>query len=235
MNARIKELEKQLEEVKAEYQEFAYIVSHDFRAPFRQIDGFAKIILNKDIEQFNEKTKDRFMSIAGAAENGQRMLESLLDFSRAKVDRDNFEEVDCNATLEEVKKGLGKKIKSSSASIKSSELPKITGEKEKIYQIFYNLIDNAIKFQAEGNEPKVELSTKKNNGKWEFSIRDNGIGIRDRFQKSIFSPLRKGGTGDDYEGDGTGLAVAKKIVNQHGGDMWLKYSDETGSEFKFTL
>lgn len=233
-----KELEntkRELNDLKQEYREFTYIVSHDFRAPFRQIEGFSQFILKDATSEFDEKTKKRFESIKTASIDGHRMLDSLLEFSNANVNRNSFTTINSNELIRKVKEDLHDEIKSSQAEIFANSLPNILGDEEQIYEVFHQLIDNSIKFQNTHNKPVISISTIENNGKHKFSIKDNGIGIRDNFKDKIFFPLRKAGTGDDYSGNGIGLAIVKKIINQHGGDIWLHDSNNTGSEFAFTL
>ena len=231
----IDDLEKQLKDLKEEYELFTYTISHDLKAPFRQIEGFARIILNSKSEEFDEKTNERFNLIIDAATDCQNLLNALTEFSRVEVSESTFEEFDCNDAVNSAIVRLSEDIESTSADIIVKDLPNITADKPAVERLFLELIENSIKFHKQGNKPAIEISCKACGSKNEFSIKDNGIGILEKFEDRIFTILRKGGHSNQYTGMGLGLSIAKKIATQHGGSLSLSSSSENGSVFKFVI
>lgn len=229
------EIKKKLAALQSEYDEFAYIVSHDLGAPFRQIEGFSEIILSKLGDSFDEKTKRHFGLIASGAQNGKAIIRGLLEYSRLNTASEPFIEVNCNEVLKDAKASLSELIQSSNAKITSSDLPVIVADKTQITQLFRHLLKNALIYQRENISPKVEISVNKTQKKWRFSISDNGTGIRETHEESIFKVLRRGVKENGPTGDGMGLALAKKILVRHDGSIWLEESSEKGAVFCFEI
>lgn len=231
----LKRTQKELEDIKAEYHEFAYVVSHDLGAPFRTIKGFAGIIAKSHEDSFDEKTKRHFDLIVKGAEQGKKILEALLEFSRLNTKAEPFTEVDCNTVLSEVMTELADSIQTSNAQIEISDLPTIAADKQQITQVFYHLLKNALTYQAEDNQPHITINSQKKEHDWEFCIKDNGIGIQSNLTEKIFKVLRRAVGEDEYPGAGMGLAIAKKILQRHGGDIRVETEKGAGAAFYFTL
>lgn len=235
MTDELEQTKKELAALKEEYEEFAYIVSHDLSAPFRQIGGFAQIVAQNHGQDFDEKTRKQFEFILSGADKGGRLMEALLKYSRLNTKAGPFELIDLNSTLNEAKAQLSSVINVQNATISSPELPAAVGEERQITQLFYHLLHNALLYQADGNQPNIEISISDKADHWEYAIKDNGIGIHNNLKDKIFKVLRRGVTDEEYPGDGMGLALAKKIVQHHHGEIWLQSTPKHGSTFYFTM
>lgn len=224
-----------IEDLRKEFKDFAYIISHDLNAPFRQIQGFAKLIQKRNYENFDEKSRDHFDMIIEATEKCQNLIEELLKFSRIQVDEEKFQKVDLSNLVKKIQKNLETNYKDKNLNISIKNLSKVFGDETQLEKVFFNLLDNSIKFQKENSQIEIEISQREDNDKNLLSISDNGIGIKENFKQQVFEMFRKGGYGEEYEGLGAGLAISKKIINLHGGDIWIESSNDSGTEIKFYL
>ena len=235
LKQKLADTQKALDELQAEYQEFAYVVSHDFSAPFRQIEGFAKMISQRNEDGFDEKTKKQFEFITQGTEKCQRLIESLLEYSRLNTLSELFEDIDCNEIMSDVTSRLARKIKESNAKINYSNLPQIMGDYRQISTLFYHLIDNSIKFQTGDSTPIIHIDAKDKDTNWQFEIKDNGIGIDAKHFNKVFVILRRAVREIDYAGEGMGLALARKIIQSHNGKIWISEDTEDGTSICFTI
>ena len=163
------------------------------------------------------------------------LIKDILNYSRVGK-RDKPELIDLKEIIDMVSSSLESKIKETNTELIVSHLPHIIGNKTELYQLFLNLISNAIKFVPKEKIAKIEISCLKlENEMWEFSVTDNGIGIEAEYQEKIFEIFQRLNFKGDYEGNGIGLAICKKIVENHGGRIWLKSKLGKGSTFMFTL
>lgn len=226
---------KRLEELEKEYEEFAYVISHDLTAPFRQIDGMAQIILRRNPDKFDEKTLQYFRFITSGAKTGQEILEALLKFSRLNTKTQPFETVDCNELVAKVIEEFATEIQTSEAQIETTQCPAVLGDKNQIQELFYQLIKNALLYRKLDFSPLIKIGAKKNENAWEFCIQDNGIGIPEKLMNRTFTVLRRAVDEEEYPGFGIGLPIAKKIVQRHGGKIWLESEENVGTKVYFTL
>lgn len=227
--------QKELAQVKAEYQEFVYVVSHDLRAPLRQIEGFAEIVISKHVDSFDEKTKHHFELITGGSAKARQLLDALVNYSRVETHAEECVPLNCNTLVDEVIKQLSDLGLVAKADISYQNLPDVIAEKNQISQLFYSLIHNALLYQLPTAHPKIVIQAEELEHEWQFCIMDNGIGVKDNVRDKIFTVLRRGVSDKKYSGMGMGLAMAKKILSRHGGDIYLKASSDEGSSFSFTL
>ncbi|MBL4629621.1 MAG: hypothetical protein JKY14_00110 [Paraglaciecola sp.] len=227
--------QQELDVLKAEYQEFVYIVSHDLKAPLRQISGFTEMIAEKYAESIDDKSKRHVELILRGSEKANQILQVLTDYSRLNTLSEPFTGIDCNVTVEDIKQQLADLIEHSGAEITVVDLPEIVGDQAQISQVFYHLIHNALYYQHPENKPKIVIEAKEFTHLWQFCIRDNGIGIPVNLTEKIFKVLRRAVPDKKYLGMGVGLAIAKKILARHGGELWLAKPHEVGSSFYFTL
>lgn len=227
--------QKELEALKAEYEEFAYVVSHDLSGLFRTIEGFSNIIAKKHADSLDDKTKRHFSLIASDSTKGNAIFEVLLEFSRLNKKAEPFSEVDCNELIEEAKNSLVDLISTSMAIVTSTSLPTVTGDRRQLALLFHNLLKNALVFQEPGNQPKISIKTEQKGEYWQFAIKDNGIGIQSNLTEKIFKVLRRAVGEDEYPGAGMGLATVKKIIQRHHGDIWVETEKGVGSTFFFTI
>lgn len=228
-------LQKELDELRTEYQSFVYAVGHDLAAPFRQIEGFSNIILDEHGDQFDEKTKRHFSFVISGSEKGKAILNALLNYSRLVNAEFNSSVVDSNKVLNEVKEELSVLIEDSGAQFSCNALPGIVGDYKQIHMLFYQLIHNALHYSRPGESPIISLNAVEQGELWKFDIRDNGIGIREKMFDKIFIALRRGVAEKKYSGIGMGLTIAKAVSRRHGGEIWVESEEGVGSTISFTL
>ena len=231
----LEKVKQELAALKAEYEEFVYIISHDLSAPLRQIEGFADIIESNHSDSFDEKTKRHFALIHSGATQATQILTALTNYSRLNTRAQPFALMDCNEIVAQVLAELSPLIAEMGASINCVELPSIIGDSEQIKLLFACLIENALIYQLPGNKPVIFISAKDDNNFWQFSINDNGIGVPENLTEKIFKVLRRGVSSKKYPGLGMGLAIAQKILQKHLGDISLNVDTNTGSTFTFKI
>jgi len=164
----------------------------------------------------------------------QALIKDLLDYSQVGTKAKSFESTDCLSAIDRAVFNLQAAIKESSAMITHDTLPSVMADSSQLIRLFQNLIGNAIKFRSK-EAPKIHISAKKLGGKWVFSIKDNGIGIDPKFANRIFVTFQRLHGGKEYPGTGIGLATCKKIVERHGGRIWVESEPGKGSIFYFTI
>ncbi|RYD72349.1 MAG: PAS domain-containing protein [Sphingobacteriales bacterium] len=231
------ELEKKIIELKRsnnDLEQFAYIASHDLMEPLRMINNFTQLLL-KHLDAKDADSLEFQHYIVSGISRMERMVKDLLDYSRVGRTDTVFEQVDLNEIIEKVKNNLYEKIQETKAEIIYHELPNVRAVPSLISQVFQNLISNAIKFAKPNVPVKIEISSSRDDGEWEFCVKDNGIGIDEKFADRIFIIFQRLHTQDKYSGSGIGLAITKKIIDFHGGKVWLKSQLGKGCNFHFTL
>lgn len=182
-----------------------------------------------------DKDADEFIAFAvDGANRMQRLINDLLTFSRVGTRGQPPAPTDCNAVLKDVLDNLQITIEENSASINSDPLPTVMADASQLTHLFQNLIANAIKFHGE-QAPKIHVSARRQDNEWVFSVRDNGIGIAPEFFERIFVIFQRLHSREKYSGTGIGLAVCKRIVERHGGHIWVESEPGNGSTFNFTL
>ena len=230
----LKRTQLELETLRQEHQDFIYVVSHDMGATLRTISGFTQVIKEEQGDALHEETKVCFDFIVKGVEKSKAILEGLLEFSRLTTRAEPFSTFYCNDLLKEVKTSLASLIQSKEARIEVSILPNITADRQQITLVFFHLLQNALIYQKEGNQPHISITTKETEDKWEFCITDNGIGIADHMTEAIFKPLKRA-IGDKYPGVGMGLPIVQKILQRHGGDMSIITQKEEGTAIRFSV
>jgi PAS domain S-box-containing protein len=231
------ELEKTVAELKrsnAELEQFAYVASHDLQEPLRMVASYTQL-LAKRYKGKLDTDADEFIGYAvDGANRMQRLINDLLAYSRVTTQGHGFELVDCHAVLEEVLGDLRLAIDESRAVVTHDVQLTVMADRVQLGQVFQNLIGNAIKFR--GQEPSwVHLSAERKDADWQFSIRDNGIGIDPQYADRIFVVFQRLHNREEYPGTGIGLAICKKIIERHGGCIWVKSQLGKGATFYFTL
>jgi PAS domain S-box-containing protein len=231
------DLEKRAVELKTtneELERFAYVASHDLQEPLRMVSSFLAL-LQKRIDSDLDETSKKYIHFAtDGAERMKKLIQDLLQFSRIGTSKTDLQRVDLNEIMLNVLQTFEDSIKENHAIIKTGNLPVITGNKTQLTQLFQNLVGNALKYRTSEN-PVIEVSCKDNKQTWLFTIKDNGIGIDKRFFDKIFIIFQRLHNKNDYSGTGIGLAICKKIVERHGGSIWVKSAPGEGSCFYFTL
>ncbi len=232
----LKKAQKDLLESNEELKQFAYVASHDLQEPLRMVGSYLQLLERRYGDRFDGDARE-FMDFAiDGAERMKGLINDLLDYSRVDSRGKPFELTDMNQVIDRVQRNLDLMIKERDAQIFSEKLPELNIDAEQITQLFQNLIGNAIKFQKKNEKPVVRISVKKKDQQfWEFSVSDNGIGIDPEYFERIFVIFQRLHTKDEYPGTGIGLAICKRIVERHGGKIWLESKTGEGSTFYFTL
>jgi PAS domain S-box-containing protein len=234
---RDKELAERTEELarsNQDLQQFAYLASHDLQEPLRMVSSYTQL-LGKRYKGKLDADADEFIDFAvDGANRMQRLIRDLLEYSRVGAKDTLIEATNCNEILKNVMDNLSSSIQESGASIIIDDLPTLPVNSTMVSQLFQNLISNALKFRSE-RLPNIQLSAKKDHAHWEFSVQDNGIGIPIDQQSRIFDIFQRLHSRTEYSGTGIGLAICKKIVERHGGRIWVESEPGRGSNFKFTF
>lgn len=233
-----KELKSMIEELKRsndELQQFAYITSHDLQEPLRTISSFTQLIERRYKGQMDSDA-DEFMDyIIDAAKRMQELIKDLLEYSRVTTMGKEFKQVNTEEILQKTISNLHSAIEENDAEISYDELPELMADSRQIGQLFQNLISNAIKFRKKDESPKIHISTHKNENEYIFSVLDNGIGIEKEYFDRIFTIFQRLHTREEYHGTGIGLSISKKIVERHGGRIYVESELNKGSTFYFVL
>jgi two-component system, sensor histidine kinase len=224
----------EMESKNKELEQFAYVASHDLQEPLRTISGFVELLQKQYRGKFDDNADKYFDFILQASDRMKILIKDLLDYSRIGREKES-REVDCNRLLEEVLADLDNMISECSAAIRAENLPVLRGYPTELKLLFQNLITNSIKFHRPGLVPEITISAVKKRNHWQFSVRDNGIGIEQQFLERIFVIFQRLHNRSQYEGSGIGLAHCKKIAELHGGRIWAESNPQEGSRFFFTI
>lgn len=230
----VSEYAKKLEISNKELTEFAYLVSHDLKAPLRNIASFTELLNRKNKEKFDNRDKDFMQFIVKGAKQGMQLVEGLLNFSKIDKELGEPQEINLSELVDNVCFNLNNLIETKKAQIDCESLPILLAHNALLSQLFQNLIANGIKYN-ENKSPVVHLGSFRKQGKTIFFVRDNGIGIEPRFKEEVFKMFRRLHTVEQYEGSGIGLAFCKKIVETYNGEIWLESEQGQGTTFYFTL
>lgn len=229
------EVKRELADLKEDYIEFASIIVHDLSATMREIEGFSDIILEENTDSFDERTRKRFKHIIHGVGEAKKILAALLEYSSLNTDVTSFSKCDCNKVFNTIREELMPLIKKTGASIQCDNLPIVLADTHQITHLFRHLLHNALMYQKGDVHPDIYISCETHEEYWTFSIKDNGIGIRDKLTEKIFKILRRAVSNKTYSGMGMGLAIAKKIIQRHSGRIWLESIPNEGTIFYFTL
>jgi signal transduction histidine kinase len=232
---RLEERAEELERSNADLEQFAYAASHDLSEPLRTVAGFSQLLSARYGGQLDSDADEYIRHMTSGVERMQQLIDDLLLYSRVGRAPVRHEAVDLEAVLAEVVEWLGPAISDRDARVTHDPLPRVRGERSQLAQVLQNLIANAIKFTAPGQAPSVHVSAAREpGGTWRVTVRDNGIGI-DADPEHIFKMFARLHPAESYPGTGIGLALAKRIIENHGGRIWFEAASGGGTMFSFTL
>jgi two-component system CheB/CheR fusion protein len=223
-----------LKQRNADLQQFAYVASHDLQEPLRMIAGHLQLLDKRYREQLDEKAQNYIHFAVDGAQRMQALINGLLAYSRIETQAAPFKPVSLAATLTQVSADLQRQIDETAATISYDELPSVCGDEIQCRQLLQNLISNALKFRG-SEPPRIHLSARTEKGHWVIGVSDNGIGIKLEYHRRIFQIFQRLHTRQEYTGEGLGLAICQRIVEHHGGQMWLESEYGIGTTFFFTL
>jgi light-regulated signal transduction histidine kinase (bacteriophytochrome) len=228
--ARTAELKRSNEDL----EQFAYVASHDLQEPLRMVTNYLQLLRQRYKGKFDSNA-DEFIAFAvDGAERMQALIVGLLSYSRVTTQGKAFEPVSCERILERALANLKAATEETGATISHDPLPTVQGDPVQLTQLFQNLIGNALKFRSQ-EPPKVEIRVQRKGHEWQFAISDNGIGIPEKDFERIFILFQRLHTREKYPGTGIGLSFCKKIVERHGGEIWVESAPGKGTTFYFTL
>jgi PAS domain S-box-containing protein len=225
---------EELAKSNADLKQFAYVASHDLREPLRMISSFLQLLERRYKDQLDEDANEFIGFAVDGAKRLDTMIMDLLEYSRVANKEIQFTDVDLVEVMDQIKSNLNILIKENSTQIIYDSLPIIRGDENQMVILLQNIIINAIKYRRE-ETPKIRVSAEKNGDEFVFSVKDNGIGIDPQHLERIFTIFQRLHNHEEYEGSGIGLAIAHRIVHQHGGEIWAESQPGKGSTFYYTM
>ena len=232
-----RELSRYAQELKRsneELQQFAYVASHDLQEPLRMVTSYMQLLQQRYKEQLDADAQEFINYAVDGATRMKSLIQDLLTYSRVETAAREFLVVEVNDVIKTIQRNLRFTLEETGASITHVDLPKIRADEQQITQLFQNLISNAIKFRSD-QTPHVHLDVKREGRFWQFCVQDNGIGIDQQYYQRIFVIFQRLHNRSKYPGTGIGLAICKKVVERHGGNIWVESTPGQGTTFYFTL
>jgi signal transduction histidine kinase len=230
----LKETAARLRRSNYDLEQFAYVASHDLKEPLRAIGGSVQLLEAKLGGQLAPENRNIFRMTLDGALRMQKLIDDLLTYSRLTSREAPLEPVDSAAVFQDVLTDLKPGLDESGAVLNIDTLPVVRADRTQLGQIFQNLISNAIKYRS-SRTLKIHIGVQDKGSEWQFSVRDNGIGIPPQYADKVFKIFQRLHPRNEYPGTGIGLAIAKKVVERHGGRIWFESEPEEGSTFFFTL
>jgi signal transduction histidine kinase len=216
-----------------ELEQFAYVASHDLQEPLRTVSNFTQLLAQRYQDKLDQDAKDFIQFTVEGADRMQVMINGLLDYSRIGTKGEKFVHVDMKDVLNHVIINLNTTIKEKKALVTSENLPVVIADSRQMIQLLQNIVGNSLKFCK--SIPKIHISAREEPDKYTFSVRDNGIGIDNQYFDKLFKIFQRLHTRDEYGGTGIGLAICKRIIERHGGKIWVESKPGEGSVFYFTI
>ena len=230
----LQQLARELKRSNSDLEQFAYSASHDLQEPLRMVAGFVGLLEKRYKEKLDDKAHEYIEYAVDGVQRMQMLIRDLLQYSQVGTEGKNLSPTDCTVAVEQAICNLHAAIEESEADISHDPLPTVMGDVSQLSRLFQNLIGNAIKYRGNA-APRIRISAAEKGKEWVFSVRDNGIGIDPKFKDRIFVVFQRLHASAEYSGTGIGLATCKKIVERHGGCIWVESDCGKGSTFFFTL
>ena len=221
-----------------ELEQFAYVASHDLQEPLRMVSSYTQLLARRYQDKLDQDANDFIAYAVDGANRMQRLIQDLLTYSRVTTRGLAAAPMDAHEALGEAVRNLQAAIQQAGALVTNEELPEVLGDRTQIAQVFQNLVGNGIKFHKPGQPPRVHISAQRcaeQPAMWTFTVRDNGIGIEHHHFERLFVIFQRLHGKKEYPGTGIGLALCKRIVERHGGTIWLESEPGEGTTFLFTL
>jgi PAS domain S-box-containing protein len=219
----------------SELQQFAYVASHDLQEPLRMIGSYTQLLERRYSDKLDADAREFMGFIVDGATRMKQLIEDLLAYSRVGTRGKELRAIAAQDALDRALVNLRAAVESSDAQITNDALPRVNADDTQLIQLFQNLIGNAIKFRKKDETLRIHVGVKEEKDEWRFSVSDNGIGIERQYFERIFMVFQRLHTRDEYPGTGIGLAICKKVVDRHGGRIWVESVQGKGSTFLFTL
>jgi len=233
--AALREAHEELQRSNAELEQFAYVASHDLQEPLRMVSSYTQLLMRRYGDKLDGDAKEFTAFIVDGATRMKQLIEDLLAYSRVGTRDKNFKPADAGSSLKRALINLRAAIQDSGATVTQDKLPTIQCDEVQVAQLFQNLIGNALKFRATDKAPAVHVGVADRAQEWEFMVRDNGIGIEPQYFERIFMVFQRLHNKGEYPGTGIGLAIVKKVVERHGGRIWVQSQPGAGTTFHFTM
>jgi chemotaxis family two-component system sensor kinase Cph1 len=228
------ELARDLERSNADLKKFAYVASHDLQEPLNQVANYVQLLEMRYSEQLDEDASEFINFAVDGVSLMQTLIDDVLAYSKVDVQNAELALTDSHQALDRALANLRRRILENQARITVDSLPAVMADGTQLMQVFQNLIGNALKFRTE-TPPEIHVSAQRLDKAWVFSVQDNGIGIDPQFFDRIFVIFQRLHTRDEYTGTGMGLAICKKIIDGHRGQIWVESELGHGSTFFFTI
>ena len=247
-NRELERTNRELEETKAELgetvtrlersnerlEQFAYAASHDLQEPLRMVSSYLRLVNNRYADALDEEGREFVAFAVDGADRMRDMIDGLLEYSRVQTGGDPFEPVDLEAVLEDVREDLQVRIEETDAEVTAESLPTVRGDESQLRQVLQNLLENAIKYSGE-EPPQVHVSADRAGDERVIAVADEGVGIDPDHHEQVFQVFKQLHGGEEQSGTGIGLALCKRIVERHDGEMWIESVPGEGATFYFTL
>ncbi|WP_252698217.1 PAS domain-containing sensor histidine kinase [Natronosalvus vescus] len=231
---KIEQTIERLEASNERLEHFAYAASHDLQEPLRMISSYLQLIENRYADALDEDGEEFLEFAIDGADRMRSIIKGLLEYSRIETQGDPFEPIDLETVLTDVLENLRLQLDESDADVQIEALPHVHGDASQLHQLFQNLISNAIEYSGD-EPPTIHVDSEREDGKWIVSIHDEGIGIDPDDQERVFEVFQRLHSRDEHDGTGIGLALCQRIVERHGGEIWVDSEPGEGSTFSFTL
>jgi PAS domain S-box-containing protein len=226
--------QRKLEESNERLEQFAYAASHDLQEPLRMVSSYLSLIENRYEDALDEDGEEFIEYAVDGADRMQEMIDALLQYSRVETEGADFEPVDLDAVFDDVVRDYELKIEETDADVSAGSLPTVPGDEDQLRQVLGNLLSNAIEYSGD-EPPDVEVSAHRDGNVWVVAFEDEGIGIDPEHADRVFDVFQRLHSHDEHSGTGIGLALCERIIERHGGDIWVESAPGEGATFYFSV